>query len=221
MDLFRLLGGDAQSAAGKAPAASGDVAARWRSELERAQWALRRGDPRAVPGARPEAGATPDSTGGLEKNRIAASGPDGSAQDAGGGLRHETKPFEARSTRQGPPAPGSEKTFLETPVEPFAVPGPAREACSRALAPERAPEASREPVRIEWARTHVHARRGEEGAQVWVRDASIEDGALGGLAAELRARMRAAGLKLAALVVNGKTVVAPPSPDEPENRNPD
>jgi hypothetical protein len=74
--------------------------------------------------------------------------------------------------------------------------------------------------RTPWPRVNVHAYRGEEALDVWLRDSTLDEGARRRLTAELRAGLAARGLRLGGLTVNGETIlpagpVGGDSKDEP------
>src|SRR6185369_6857535 len=62
------------------------------------------------------------------------------------------------------------------------------------------------PLRIIWPRVNVHAALRDGEAQVWVRDVSIAPEERRQLAAEVAARLRAAGLRLGRLYLNGEEI---------------
>jgi hypothetical protein len=178
-----------------------DAAARWRYELERAQLHLRTGRPTG--GTESKAGApesetasaapqvVSDRTGIPEAPQGRAGGNGTPATDAGKTFSSETQPGPARG--EGKPA-----GFAIEPLQPRED-GGARMPASigRAL----------RPLRVIWPRVNVHAALQEGEAQVWVRDASIAPEERRQLAAEVAARLRAAGLRPGRLYLNGEEIL--------------
>jgi acetyl-CoA carboxylase carboxyltransferase component len=60
--------------------------------------------------------------------------------------------------------------------------------------------------RFAWPRTHVHVMARDGAAQVWVRDGTLDENERRRLAVQLAARLRASGVRLATLVVNGEEI---------------
>jgi acetyl-CoA carboxylase carboxyltransferase component len=58
--------------------------------------------------------------------------------------------------------------------------------------------------RFAWPRAHVHVMARDGAAQVWIRDGTLDENERRRLATQLAARLRASGVRLASLVVNGE-----------------
>jgi len=177
-----------------------DAAARWRYELERAQWQLRSGGPTgaAVPSAR----AAPQA----ETTQTTARPVAGQSEfPEVKGARASSAQFAVELSKnpsseiQSPPARGEAKIagYAIEPVQPRDDGG------ARLPAPV---ERALRPLRVTWPRVNVHATLQEGEAQVWVRDASIAREDRHRLAAEVAARLRAAGLRLGRLYLNGEEI---------------
>jgi hypothetical protein len=195
--------GESAAAATERPAPR-DASMRWLRELERAQWALRGQRPAAsgsAAGARPEtdAASTPAAPHGSSREEVGFSPAAAKAR---------------QSTTASRDSPGKETGFLKNSEEVHLPQNPLaqgrgtineRKAALRPAVRPAAPQPA--PSRTSWPRINVHAYRGEQALDVWVRDGLLDEAARRRLAAELRTHMAAKGLRLGALVVNGETII--------------
>jgi hypothetical protein len=177
-----------------------DAAARWRYELERAQWQLR--GSRAVSGAEPGARAGSQAQAAAAPSKVSAQQP-------------PMRESQAQRSLEGKPV---EQTSKSIPSEAGLLPAraggkPAGYAIEPAQAHKEggarmpAPlERALRPLRVIWPRVNVHAALQDGEAQVWVRDASIGPHNMRRLAAEVAARLRAAGLRPGRLYLNGEEI---------------
>src|SRR5262245_14255017 len=203
MDPLRVLPGTAPEAPEHATPQPRDGAARWRQELERAQWALR--TQRAAAAGPSGRGETAPA---LAATQRAASATANSAPTSVSSSSSATAISQAQTTS----AAGTAQPF---PQARNVSPGPnfaATAATTRtsqqsrpALAPA-AQEAQPFPERFIWPRTHVHVMARDGAAQVWVRDGTLDENERRRLAAQLAARLRASGVRLASLAVNGEEI---------------
>jgi len=202
MDPLRVLPGTPPEALEHASPQPRDGAARWRQELERAQWALRTREAAGGPPAGARGASTPPAPATLPRASGAASGaevPSGSSgrQANQPGLVSAAaalaQPFaQARSAASAPNPAGSALPPTKSSQDSGAAPAPTSE------------EARPQPGRFTWPRTHVHVLARDGAAQVWVRDGTLDENERRRLAVQLAARLRASGVRLARLVVNGE-----------------
>jgi hypothetical protein len=108
----------------------------------------------------------------------------------------------------------SEQPFAQArSAEPALGPAGAAGSSARASQASRpAPtpytqEAGPRPERFTWPRTHVHVMARDGAAQVWVRDGTLDENERRRLAAQLALRLRASGVRLASLAVNGEEIL--------------
>ena len=206
MDPLRILPGTPPEAAEHATPQPRDGAARWRQELERAQWALR---------TREAAGASA----GAARGGAASPGPTSPAFPPPAASRAEVS-FPASSSAR-PTSQPSSASAAAAPAQPFAqarsaalAPNPAGSALpptkssqdSGAAPVPTSEEARPQPERFTWPRSHVHVMARDGAAQVWVRDGTLDENERRRLAVQLAARLRASGVRLASLVVNGEEI---------------
>lgn len=197
------IAADASSEGRLAP----DSAARWRRELERAQWNLR-------PPAGPATGAPPSGATVAPHEVLRA--------------RLPAAPAPTKATSRPQRQDGEAAASRRVPVQPAAVPSSATPSLPRPVAaallpnapvdrgrptlpalPTIAPRAPRPAARGDWQPTHLHAFRGPQGLRLWIRDATL-DAPLGmALARDLRRRLAAAGIAFDGLVLNGAPVEGP------------
>jgi hypothetical protein len=206
MDALRLLPGNAAAAGEPAQPAARDAAARWRQELERAQWALQ--TRQAGESSKPSAPAGPVMS---SPPPPAPSRAHAHAAGAAASARAPASPAPAGDSPSLPAraqSPG--RAGGAEPPRPAAAAGAAAAAAPRpergAPAPAAQPNAAR-AERVAWPRAHVHVAAQGAAAHVWVRDAALGENERRRLAAELAQRLRAAGLHLAALTVNGEQIL--------------
>jgi len=178
-----------------------DAAARWRYELERAQWLLRAGRPTGAAAptdrAASQAGTTavPEGSGAPQESspQEPQTGPRSAPQSGSGSYKNssnEAQPVQARTDTRA-------SGYAIEPMQPREDGG--------ARMPASVERALR-PLKVIWPRVNVHATLQEGEAQVWVRDASIAPEERRQLAAEIAARLRAAGLRPGRLYLNGEEI---------------
>jgi hypothetical protein len=182
-----------------------DAGARWRQELERAQWALKgRREAAAAASAAPP---TADSASAAAPR--ASTQPTAHRAEASHRTRHaapaEEPPLPGPASSPRPLGGGSPDADAARPAGAHAAQAKAAQANRAPGAPPAPPEAPA-PERVAWPRTHVHAVAHEAVARVWLRDAALGENERRRLAAEIAQRLRAAGLRLAALTVNGEEI---------------
>jgi hypothetical protein len=210
MDTLQLVGTEWITQEGGRATAHGeratghDASARWLRELERAQWTLR-GSRAALPVSAPSR---------IQSSQEAARLP--------GASRSSAAPERTAGPRPAAMQPPPDHAYSDSPAAtadsvlrandaPRGVngaetraPNAERRGCARAEArPAFQPPL---PNPTAWRRVNVHAYRGEDAVDVWVRDASLDEREQERLAAELRAGLSRRGERLGTLVVNGQAV---------------
>ncbi len=189
-----------QSAA-RGGAGPADAHARWRYELERAQWKLRSD-------ARPGQSTAASTSAGEElPQRPAAARPAPAvAQDTRNTQRESVLP-EKDSFRNLPQADAQRRALRSGARNgPSATGGTQERRPEEGLSRPAQPQAtaSRSPQQTAWPNVNAHALVEEGQVKAWIRDASLGEAERKRLLRELRARLRAAGLQLETLTVNGR-----------------
>ena len=185
----------------RAGAAPADAPARWRLELERAQWRLRSD-------AKPVQSAPADSAGSPElPHKPAAANPQTATEQGVRGAQRNSVAAEAPSAK-GAPQAGVQEQALRSGARsgPPAIAGARQERPSEQLSRPAQPQAaaSRAPQRAAWPNVSAHALVDEGQVKAWIRDASLGEAERRRLLRELRARLCAAGMQLETLTVNGR-----------------
>jgi len=205
MDALRLLPGEPPATGEHVQPQPRDAAARWRQELERAQWALRTRE--AASSASSASAGRGDATSPAAALRAsaptanraeaaAASSGRPASQPGAGPAAAPAQPFaQARSAAPAPNPPGA--------ALPPAT--PRQESAAAALpAPE---EPGPQPERFTWPRTHVHVVTRDGATHIWVRDGTLDEAERRRLALQLAARLRSSGVRLGSLTVNGEEIL--------------
>lgn len=177
-----------------------DAQARWRYELERAQWNLRSSD--AKPG---QSAAASTSAGDALPQRAAARPQPAPAQEPRSPQR-EALPSEEGSSRSAPRAYAQEPALQSGARSGSSVALGAQQRPQEQLSRPAQPQASaaRVPQRTAWPNVNAYAFVEEGQVKAWIRDASLGEAERKRLLRELRARLRAAGMQLETLTVNGR-----------------
>jgi hypothetical protein len=194
-----------QPADDAAPAAvRPDASARWRQELERAQWSRRAAE---RPASSPSA-STSESASSRAAARSSQERRQGPGQASAGPntntYRSSAAPGVGTSGTKFVLPPGrSVEQHTTFNAVPQARPQP-QEAAGEPPQATGTPQ----PQRVVWQRVNVHAMLRDGSADVWVRDASLERAGRRRLAVQLGERLRAAGLRPGALYLNGEEISA-------------
>jgi len=185
----------------RAGTAAADAPARWRLELERAQWRLR-SDAKPVQSAPANSGGAGDVP-----HKPAATNPRTATEQDLRGAQGNSAAAEPPSAK-GAPQAGPQEHALRSGARngPSAIAAARQE---RPYGPSRPPAqpqaaASRAPQRAAWPNVSAHALVDAGQVKAWIRDASLGEAERRRLLRELRARLRAAGLQLETLTVNGR-----------------
>jgi hypothetical protein len=195
LDLLRTQTA-ARSSAGPA-----DAHARWRFELERAQWKLHSD-------ARPAQSAPANSAGpGDPRHQPAPAGRQTVLEQGVRRAQQDSAVAKESFLKDGqqPGATGQATRASAATGRPGFAGAPAqpRELPSSRPAPQEVP-GGRAPQRTVWPNTSAFALVSENEVKAWVRDASLGEAGRKRLLRELRARLSAAGWKLDTLTVNGR-----------------